>query len=141
VIDPGWVFPAIGVLIGAAGFWRGRLEARRAEARTQRMEERLLNMERLLADSLQKQPPEQAAVEVLKSDLLPPAAHPSAQQLVHDIRGLSDRERALLRLYLDGASSTEVGEAFGISARSVVKLIEQIRNKLAHTGGSRGPEG
>jgi RNA polymerase sigma factor (sigma-70 family) len=48
---------------------------------------------------------------------------------------LSDRERDMLRMLRDGESYQAVGERFGMTAKTVQRLMEKLRT---HTGEGRG---
>ena len=116
-IDPGWIFGATGFLFGAAGFWRGR-----------KMNRQLQTILGLLAKGVPDEPSAGDAEKLVTSGLGPADARDS--RAGWNVQNLSLREQAAMRLALDGASTNEIAEAFGLSGEGAFDLLHQIQAKL-----------
>lgn len=115
-------------LLGAVGMpWEGARLAGHAAARA---EERR-DMMRLLAcarDLHPQGPPAGAASRA--ADLRPGAADAAGNRAQSDASGLSEREKEVARLVLEGKTYREIGEAIYISPRTAEHHIARIRRRL-----------
>lgn len=115
-------------LLGAVGMpWEGARLAGHAAARADERRD----MMRLLAcarDLHPQGPPAGAASRA--ADLRPGAAETAGSRAQSDASGLSEREKEVARLVLEGKTYREIGEAIYISPRTAEHHIARIRRRL-----------
>jgi len=115
-------------LLGAVGMpWEGARLAGHAAARADERRD----MMRLLAcarDLHPQGPPAGAASRA--ADLRPGAADAAGNRAQSDASGLSEREKEVARLVLEGKTYREIGEAIYISPRTAEHHIARIRRRL-----------
>jgi hypothetical protein len=150
MVDPGWIFGSVGFVFGAVGFIRGR----RMDQRMQRMEG-LLAARSVEHPEAVAQRVAQAQGEVhvpvpFPDELLPRTEEGMAdrgpaeeemprlpdrpgidrRELQRRLAELPEQRAALLQLWAEGATPSELAAAFGVKEAKVAEWLAQARREL-----------